>query len=588
MKKFLKYILATVIGVIISAILLFLFFLGIIGALVSSSEKQAEVKPKSILILTLDKEITDRASNNPFEDINFMEFKKEHKLGLNDILDDIKKAKNDDNIKGIYLEFTNIPTGFATIEEIRNAILDFKKSGKFVIAYSDFYEQKSYYLASVADKIYMNPQGKLFLIGLRGEVIFYKGTLEKLGIEPEIIRHGKFKSAVEPFMKEKMSDENRLQITSFLNSIWNHMLDGISKQRNTSKGELNFIANKLISTNPDLCLAHKLVDSLIYKDQVNEMLMKLSGQSGKNPKFITIEKYNKVPKNIKGKGFAKSKIAIVYAYGDVDMGNGGEGTVSSERISKALYEARVDSSIKAIVFRINSPGGSALASEVIWREIALASKTKPVVASMGNLAASGGYYIACAADTIVASPNTITGSIGVFGFMFNCKDFLNKKLGITTDVAKTNEHADILTISRPLSIVEKEVLQNEVDRTYDTFISHVAEGRKMKKETVDKIAQGRVWTGIEAKDIGLVDIIGGLDDAIQIAAKMAKIENYRVIALPKLEEPFEELISDLTGDVKTKILVNELGESYWYYEKYINIMKMEGIQTRMSFDVEIK
>lgn len=587
MKTFFKMLLASILGVIISGLILFFILLGIVTAMISSGDKAVEIEPNSILKLTLDNEIFDREPNNPLAGINFAGIGKDKQDGLNEILDNIKKAKEDNNIKGIYLEFSLIHARIATIEEIRNALIDFKKSGKFIIAYAEVYTQGSYYLASVADKIYLNPQGSIDFVGLRSEIMFFKGTLDKLGVEAQIIRHGKFKSAVEPFISDKMSQENKLQVTEFINSIWDHYLSGISEQRHISKDQLNILANKMILADADTCLAYKVVDSLFYKDQVSAKLLKLSGQKNKVPEFISLSKFEKVPKKLSGKVYAKSKIAIIFAQGDVVMGNEGENFVSSERISKAFRDARNDSSIKAIVFRINSPGGSALASDIIWREVKLTTKVKPVIASMGDLAASGGYYIACAADKIVASPGTITGSIGVFGLMINIKQFINQKIGITTDVAKTNEHSDFPTITRPMSGAEKTIMQFEVDKIYNTFIEHVAEGRILDKKKVDDIAQGRVWTGADAIGLGLVDTIGGLNDAIAIAARKVKIDNYRLIELPKLEDPFEKIIEELTGDAKNNILKSELGNEYKYIQQYRNLLKMQGVQARLPFDVEI-
>jgi protease-4 len=343
----------------------------------------------------------------------------------------------------------------------------------------------------------------------------------------------------------------------------------------------------LVLVDADSCLRYKIIDSLLYKDQVNIQLIALSGITDKKPVFVNLRKYNKVPKSSLSKDFSKNKIAIVYAQGEVEMGSQGEGSISSERISKAIYEARTDSSIKAIVLRINSPGGSALASEIIWREVSLAANTKPVVASMGDLAASGGYYIACAADTIIASPGTITGSIGVFGWFPNAKQFLNQKLGITTDVAMTNEHSDFPTISRPMKNQEKRIFQSEVDKIYYTFVEHVSNGRQMDKTKVDEIAQGRVWAAIDAKNIGLVDAFGGLTDAVLTAAKMAKLKNYRITELPKIEAPLERLIEELTDDVKMNFIKEEFGTDYKYVMQYRNILKFQGLQARLPYEIEV-
>jgi protease-4 len=588
MKNFLKMLLASILGVILASIIVFFIFVGIISALVTSSDTPVEIKPNAVLKLTLDKTIVERTSQNPLDNLNILGFGKDKEEGLTEIIADIKKAKDDDNIKGIYLELSIIQARISTVEEIRNALIDFKKSNKFIIAYGNILTQRAYYLASVADKIYLNPQGEIEFTGMHSEVMFFKGALEKLGIEPEIIRHGKFKSAVEPFMSDKMSEENRAQISQLIKTIWENNISAISSARNISTKELNYIADKMILTDADSCISRKIVDSLLYLDQVYSVLLKKSGNSAKEPEFITLNKYDKVvAKKSTSKSYSKNKIAVVYAQGDVVMGDEDEDYVSADRISKALRDARTDTSIKAIVFRINSPGGSSLASEIIWREVKLAAKVKPVVASMGDLAASGGYYIACAADTIIAQPTTITGSIGVFGVLFNAKQLLNQKLGITTDVVKTNEHSDFPTITRPMDGQEKKFIQMEIEKIYQTFVNHVAEGRKMGAKKVDDIGQGRVWSGIDALKLGLVDTLGGLNDAIAIAAKMAKLDNYRLLNLPKIEDPFDKIMKDLTGEAKAFFLKSELGDGYILYKQYKNMKNWNGIQTRLPFDIDI-
>lgn len=587
MKGFFKYLLASVLGVILAMILFFFISMGILSAIVSSQDQVVKIEKNTILHLTLDQIITDRSNKNPMESFDFTSFKPTVQLGLNDILENIKKAKVDENISGIYLDLTVIPTGIATIEEIRNALLDFKASGKFIISYADTYTQPSYYLATTADKVYLNPEGILMFVGLRSEMLFFKEALEKLGIEMQIIRHGKFKSAMEPFMYTKMSDENREQIMTYMGAIWNQVLKGISETRNISVDELNRIANNLLLKNPEAALEYKFVDGLKYKDELLEELRERTGQKDISKiKSIDLGKYSNVPKKDR-KALEKEKIAIVYASGNVIMGEGAEGTIGSDRISKAIREARKDSSVKAIVFRVNSGGGSALASEVIWREIKLAQEVKPVIASLGDVAASGGYYIVCPAQTIVASPNTITGSIGVFGALPNGKELMNKKLGIHVDVAKTNTYADMGSFFRPLTAQEKDAIQFEIEEIYSTFITHVAEGRGMTKEKVDEIGQGRVWSGTNAMEIGLIDEFGGLDKAIELAAKAANLEKYRLVELPKLKDPFEQILEDLKGNAKVSILKNELGDEYKYYEALQNIKSMRGVQARMPFEIEI-
>lgn len=587
MKSFFKYLLASVLGVLLAGILMFLIIIGGIGAMVSSQDQAVKIKSNTVLHVELNQLIMDRSNNNPMESFDFTSFRPSPQLGLNDILKNIKKAKSDPNIDGIYLDLTFIQAGIATIEEIRNALIDFKESGKFIISYSDTYTQPTYYLASVADKIYLNPEGLLIFVGLRSEIMFYKDALKKLGVEPQIIRHGKFKSAVEPFMYNKMSDENREQVMTYMGSIWNHMLEGISKEREISIKKLNELADNLTLRKAELAVKNGLIDGVKYKDEVLAELAELTNKTDdKKIEHISLAKYTKVTDK-KRKSLGKNKIAVVYASGTVIMGEGGEGTIGSDRISRAIRKARKDSSVKAIVFRVNSGGGSALASEVIWREIKLAQEVKPVIASLGDVAASGGYYIVAPAQKIIASPNSITGSIGVFGLFFTGKELLNDKLGIHVDVAKTNNFSDIGSFTRPFTAEEREVFQFMVEDFYDTFITKVGEGRNMAKEEVDAIGQGRVWSGANAIDIGLIDGFGGLEDAIELAAEAANLETYRIVDYPKLKDPFQQLLEDLQGNVKTSILKQELGTEYKYYESLKNITEQQGLQARIPYEIDI-
>src|SRR6056297_139797 len=586
MKNFFKYLLATVLGIILTSILMFFIVIGGIGAMVSSQDQPVNIDEHTILHIELNNPIADRSNKNPMENFDFGSLKPINQLGLNNILDNINKAKEDPNIDGIYLDFTMIPAGTATVEEIRNALIDFKASGKFLLSYADTYTQSTYYLASGADKVYLNPEGLISWTGLRSEIMFFKEALEKIGIEAQIIRHGKFKSAVEPFMYTQMSDENREQVMTYMGSIWNHMLTRISESRNISIEQLNELADNLTLNNADAALEHGFVDGLKYKDEILAELKELTKKKeSEKIKNVTLAKYTKVPKKLKS--LEKDKISVVYASGSVIMGEGAEVTIGSDRISKAIREARKDSTIKAIVFRVNSGGGSALASEVIWREVKLAQQVKPVIASLGDVAASGGYYIVAPAEKIVANPNTITGSIGVFGMIPNGKKLLNDKLGIHVDVVKTNKHADIYSFSRPLSAKEKETIQLNIEGVYETFITHVAEGRGMTKEEIDELGQGRVWSGANAIEIGLIDEFGGLEKAIEIAAQTANLEKYRVIDYPKLKDTFQKLLEDLQGNVKASILKKELGNEYRYYEKIQTIKNLKGIQARITYDVEI-
>jgi protease-4 len=588
MKIFLKYLLASILGFIIASFLLFLIMLGIIGGMMSSSNKLVEVKENSVLYIDLSKEIVDRASNNPFNGFDYTSMQPKTSLGLNDILKAIENAKGDSKIKGIFMEVDAVTAGAATVNEIRNALIDFKESGKFIVSYNDVYSQKAYFLSSVADKIYLNPEGAVDWIGLRAEVMYFKNILEKLGVEPQIIRHGKFKSAVEPFMLDRMSPENREQISTFIGSIWNYWVEGISKSRNISVTELNRLADDMIIRNGKTSYENKLVDSLIYKDQLIDILKKRLGVSDKKDiASVNLDDYAKLPTPLKGKGLSKNKVAVIYASGSIVMGNGTDGEIGSNGISKAIRDARRDSTIKAIVLRVNSGGGSALASEVIWREMVLARRVKPVIVSMGDVAASGGYYIAAPADTILADPTTITGSIGVFGMYFNVKEGMNKKLGINVEAVNTNKHSDFGSMYRPLTAEERAVAQLGVEDIYQSFIGHVAEGRDISVAGVDEIGQGRVWSGANALNIKLIDQFGGLKDAIAIAVKKAKLDNYRITELPKQKDPFQQFLEEFTGKVKISILKDELGAAYSQYSNLKSMLSNQGVQARIPYSIEL-
>lgn len=589
MRQFFKFLFASMLGFVLGSILLIFILIGIISTAVNSldDEKVSEVKNNSMLFLDFEKPIVDRASKNPLENISLTSFDTEGNLGLNSILENLRKAKTDKNIKGIYMELSTINTGIATVEEIRNALIDFKKSGKPIISYSEVYTQKSYYLASVADKIYMNPQGAMELKGLGAEIMFYKGLLDKIEVETQVIRHGKYKSAVEPFILDKMSNDNRTQTRSFIQSIWNYMLGNIANARKLSVEELNTITNNFSIREPEDAIKYKLVDKLVYKDEVIEELKKLTEKTKKEdaPQLITLKKYSKSP-DAEKKSLKDAQIAVIYASGEIESGEGASDKIGSETVSKAIREARLNDKIKAIVLRVNSPGGSALASEVIWREAELANKVKPVVVSMGDVAASGGYYISAASRKIFASPNTITGSIGVFGLIFNAQKMFNNKLGITIDTVKTNRLSDFGSMTRPLTAEEKQIFQQGVEKVYDTFTKRVADGRKMPQANVDSIGQGRVWSGVEAKNIGLVDEFGGLNDALAAAAKMANVTKYRVVELPKQKDPFKELLSEFGKEAETKYLNYKLGDEAKYFNKAQELLKMQGIQARLPYSID--
>jgi protease-4 len=567
---------------------MFFLFIGIMSAIVAATDSnEVKVKENSILYVDLKQQVVDRAADNPFQNFDFSTLEPNSPMGLNQILKALNNAKNDPKIKGILLEIDAVNAGAATTEEIRNALLDFKSSGKFIYAYSNTYSQKSFYLASVADSIFLNPEGMVEWLGLRSEIMFFKKTLEKLGVEPQILRHGKFKSAVEPFMLNKMSPENREQTLTYLSSIWNQWVSAISETRGISVKELNRLADDLEIFNGKSAKKYHLVDSLIYKDELLSFLKdKLGVEEKDDINSIALNKYFKAPEVNKRK-FTRDKIAVIYATGEIGMGNGGPDNIGSESLSRTIRKARRDSAIKAIVFRINSPGGSALASEVIWREVDLAAKTKPVIVSMGDVAASGGYYIAAPATAIVANPTTITGSIGVFGLFFNLQKALDKKLGINVDVVKTNEHADFFTMFRPMTAEERAVGQMFIEETYQTFIGHVSSGRGIPVEQVDAIGQGRVWSGVNAKDIKLIDEFGGLTDAIKLAAEKAGLENYRLVEMPKQKKFVEQLLENMSAEAKLWILKDELGTSFKAYNRIKNMLTNQGVQARIPYDIEI-
>ncbi|MFZ7118004.1 MAG: signal peptide peptidase SppA, partial [Bacteroidota bacterium] len=507
----------------------------------------------------------------------------------NKILDNIEKAATDTNIDGIFMDLTTISAGTASIQEIRNALIKYKESGKFLIAHADYYTQGTYYLASVADSIYLTPTGELAWLGLRAEPMFFKRALDKLGIDVQIIRAGEYKSAAEMFMYEGLSKENREQISDYTSSIWETLVNDIAVSRKLDGTELNKLADNMTITNAEAALEYKMVDGLKYFDEILAGLKTLtSTDQKKDLKAISMKKYTKVPKTRDAKkGLAKDKIAVIYAGGSIVTGEGSLDNMGSDRIAKVIREARRDSSIKAIVLRVNSGGGSALASEIIWREVKLASETKPLVASVGDVAASGGYYIIAPARKIIASENSITGSIGVFGMLPNIKDFMNDKLGITTDVVKTNTHSDLGSLFRPLDNDELAVIQNEVMNTYKTFIGRVADGRKLSVEQVDKIGRGHVYTASDAKDIGLIDDFGGLKKAIEIAAVEANLGDYRTVEYPKQEAPLEAFIRQMTEEARIQMIYKDLGVDYKYYKQLQTVKSLSGIQALMPYEIDL-
>ena len=587
MRDFFKYVSATVVGFLLSIFLVFIFFMFIIAAVVSSisDDKTVDVKANSVLFLNLDQNIKERTPNTRFENLPIIG-SSEKSIGLRDLIRAVKKAKSDPNIKVIYMSVSSPGAGKASLKEIRDAIIDFKKSKKQVIAYSEVYTQDAYYVASAANKVYLNPQGALEFKGFNSELMFFKGALEKIGVEAQIIRVGNYKSAVEPFINEKMSEYNRQQVSAYVNGLYNTFLQGISETRKIPRDSLFVIANEYKIQQANDALTYKMVDALRYKDQVIDELKKLSG-IGKNDKIVAIS-INEYAENVTSeKTTGRTKIAVIYANGEIISGEGNDETIGSERISRAIRKARLDSNVKAIVLRVNSGGGSALASDVIWREMELSRKVKPVMASFGDVAASGGYYIACSADSIFVQPNTITGSIGVFGIIPNFQNLLNTKLGITFDGVKTGKYADIMSVNRPLTAGERFIIQKDVNHIYDTFITRVSDGRKMTKTQVDSVGGGHVWVGTDAVRIGLADRLGSFEDAIVAAGKKAKLKTYRVVEFPEKTDPFKSLMDSSTDKIRTYYAQKEFGEHFLMYEQMKKAVQNSGVQARMPFNINI-
>ena len=588
MGQFFKFTLASILGVILAVILSFFIMIGWMTALVAQGDQEVIVNDHSVLRLKLNHEINDRKSNNPFSNFDFNAMEAKDNLSLTEIIKTIEKAAIDPSIDGIYLNAPTVMGGAAQTEEIRNALLKFKESGKFITAYAEGYDQKGYYLATVADEIYVHPEGMILFKGIAAELMFFKGALEKLDIDVQIIRHGKFKSAVEPFMLDKMSDANREQTSALIHSLWDNILNAISDSRGISIANLNQAADKLSLDDPLKALELKFVDGVKYSDEISDILREKSSKGEDDDlEFISVKSYTKGAFYNESK-VAKDKIAVIYANGEIKGGKGDDTYIGELNIRKALIKAREDDRIKAIVLRVNSPGGSALVSDLIWREVVLTKEEKPVVVSMGNVAASGGYYISCAADYIFADPTTITGSIGVFGLIPNTGKFMTNKLGITFDEASTNENSNYITTNKALSPYQRGVIQNSVERVYDHFITKVANGRNMAKDDVDRIGQGRVWTGSQAIKIGLVDELGGLNSAIAKAAELSGIDNYKIKSLPYQKDPFQQIMEDMMGNSTSIAMKYYLGENYKYVQMFENMESRAIIQARMPFDMIIE
>lgn len=583
MKQFFKFMFASCLG---SALMLIILFIILIWTIGSSSQSTVTVKPKSVLYMDLSYDIPERTSSDNLSSVlGSLQNKNADMSGMNDIIANIDYAKNDPNISGIFLEMSSVGTSPANIEEIRNHIISFRESGKFVITYSETMAQNAYYLATAGNEIYINPDGMLDIHGMASQIMFYKHLLDKLDIEIQIIRgpNNKFKSAVEPYFLDKMSDANREQMEKLLNSIWFKIVSDINVSRGINIQRINELADNLALTfDAGVALDEGFVDGLAYRDEIIARIKDLADieKSGKI-NVVTNSQYASARPEPKAKA---DKIAVIYANGQIIDGDGDDATIGSTTLSKAIREARENKKVKAIVMRVNSPGGSALASEVIRREVELAKAEKPFIISMGNYAASGGYWISSEGDYIFADPTTLTGSIGVFGTFPNAKKFLNETVGLTFDVAKTNKNADFGSITEPLTDYQKTMLQKYVGKTYNDFTALVARTRGLRQSYVDSIGQGRVWTGADALELGLVDELGGLDKAIEYAANKANLKDYSIKNYPKQEDLMETLLSGNLTEPYTKSLIKKrLGSNYTYIETFENVSRLNGIQALMPF-----
>lgn len=583
MKQFFKFMFASCLG---SALMLIILFIILIWTIGSSSQSTVTVKPKSVLYMDLSYDIPERTSSDNLSSVlGSLQNKNADMSGMNDIIANIDYAKNDPSISGIFLEMSSVGTSPANIEEIRNHIISFRESGKFVITYSETMAQNAYYLATAGNEIYINPDGMLDIHGMASQIMFYKHLLDKLDIEIQIIRgpNNKFKSAVEPYFLDKMSDANREQMEKLLNSIWFKIVSDINVSRGINIQRINELADNLALTfDAGVALDEGFVDGLAYRDEIIARIKDLADieKSGKI-NVVTNSQYASARPEPKAKA---DKIAVIYANGQIIDGDGDDATIGSTTLSKAIREARENKKVKAIVMRVNSPGGSALASEVIRREVELAKAEKPFIISMGNYAASGGYWISSEGDYIFADPTTLTGSIGVFGTFPNAKKFLNETVGLTFDVAKTNKNADFGSITEPLTDYQKAMLQKYVGKTYNDFTALVARTRGLRQSYVDSIGQGRVWTGADALELGLVDELGGLDKAIEYAANKANLKDYSIKNYPKQEDLMETLLSGNLTEPYTKSLIKKrLGSNYTYIETFENVSRLNGIQALMPF-----
>ncbi len=592
MKDFLKFTCATVAGVIISGVVLFIFGVLTLFSILSVSDTATVVEKNSLMMLNLNGTLVEHKQEDPLDLLSQLMGDERQSYGIDDILSSIRKAKDNENIKGIYLQAGALATSYASLQEIRNALLDFKESGKFIIAYADNYTQGLYYLSSVADRLLLNPKGMIEWKGLGASSLFYKGLLEKVGVEMQIFKVGTYKSAVEPYIATEMSAANREQMDAFLHSVWGQIISGVSVSRNLPADSLNVYADRMLMFHPaEESVRCGLADTLVYRDDVRGYLKQWMGMDKDDDLCVlSLDDMIRVRSN-DTKAKNGNVIAVYYASGEiVDAGSSVDSynKIVGTTVVKDLRKLKEDDQVKAVVLRVNSPGGSAFASEQIWHAVKALREEKPVIVSMGDYAASGGYYLSCAADTIVAEPMTLTGSIGIFGMVPNMKG-LADKVGLSYDVAKTNKFADLGNVMRPLNDEEKALMQMMVNQGYDTFLSRCAEGRHTTKEAIAKVAEGRVWTGEMAKELGLVDELGGIDKALKIAEAKAGVDNYTLVAYPEQMGMWESLLEVSPANyIESKLLKDRLGDYYQSFDLLRNLREKAMIQARMPFELTIK
>lgn len=588
MKQFFKFFFASMLGFIIGSIVLTFLMIGILAAIVSSlsEPEKKDATSNSVLELSLNYAVPEQTNFNPLANLSFGGMDMNEAVGLNDILRLLKKAKTDNHIKGIYINVGTFGSGISTAKQVRDALIDFKESKKFIVAFADAYSQKGYYVASVADKIVLNPAGIVEWRGLNAQIMFFKGMLEKIGVDVQVFYDGRFKTATEPFRYDKMSESNKIMTLALLKDIESNYVNAVSTSRNIDTSIVNRVADSMLIRTAYQALSYHFIDEVGYSDAAKKFInKKLKQDDKKKINFISLSKYSHTP-DVEKKSIDQDKIAVVYAQGDIVDGQGDKDNIGGDKFAALFEKLRRDDKIKAIVFRVNSPGGSAVASDVIWREVSLTKAVKPVVVSMGDYAASGGYFISCSASKIVAQPTTLTGSIGVFAIIPCAQKLLNDKIGITFDHVGTGKFSDFGDLTRPFNDGEKVIIQNEVDSIYAQFKNRVYTGRNLDPVLVDSIAQGRVWTGTQGLAWGLVDTLGGIQDAINIAAKMIKSKNYRLVEYPTVDNKWSEIFSALQ-DAKDDEVKMQLGDFYSMFQQIKSVSELKGMQMRIPYSLEI-